>query len=130
MFGPFLPSFSAFAVALIRTVSFLLLASCSATLVAAQESSLETRRVEARAGFSAQSIELEQRLQRLNWEQFKRVVEAVPKLKASVDAYGPLGWEYVRANYATYRWRKNIERLNSSERHRLAELIDRVRAKP
>lgn len=116
--------------ALIRTVSFLLLATCSATLVAAQETSLEAQRGEARAGFSAQSIELEQRLQRLNWEQFKRVVEAVPKLKASVDAYGPLGWEYVRANYATYRWRKNIERLSSSERHRLAELIDRARALP
>ncbi|WP_126445555.1 hypothetical protein [Sulfuricystis multivorans] len=74
------------------------------------------------------SSTLERRLQHLSWVQFRRVVEAVPKLKASVDAYGPLGWEYVRANYSTYRWRKNIDRLDVAERRQLAELIDQASA--
>lgn len=76
------------------------------------------------------SSDLERRLQRLSWAQFKQVVEAIPKLKASVDAYGPLGWQYVQANYSTYRWKKNIDRLDASERQRLAELIDKARAVP
>ncbi|MEW5781603.1 MAG: hypothetical protein ACOY6N_12200 [Pseudomonadota bacterium] len=76
------------------------------------------------------SSTLERRLQHLSWAQFRRVVEAVPKLKASVDAYGPLGWEYVRANYSTYRWKKNIDRLDAAERQQLAELIDKARTAP
>lgn len=76
--------------------------------------------------------ELEKALQSLSWEQFRSVVTAIPKLKADVDAYGPLGWQYVQANYRTYRWRKNIGKLQEPQKKRLAELIGQAResAKP
>ena len=47
----------------------------------------------------------------------------MPKLKADVDAYGPLGWQYVQKNYATYGWKKNIDRLDEAQRKLLADLI-------
>ncbi|HZX33670.1 MAG TPA: hypothetical protein VFF03_20130 [Rhodocyclaceae bacterium] len=71
--------------------------------------------------------QLEKALQSLNWDQFKAVVEAIPKLKADVDAYGPLGWQYVQANYRNYPWRKSIRKLQEPQKKRLAELIGVVR---
>lgn len=71
---------------------------------------------------------LEKALQGLTWAQFKAVVEAIPKLKADVDAYGPLGWQYVQTNYRTYPWRKNLRKLQDDQKKRLAELIDEAKA--
>ena len=69
------------------------------------------------------SSQMEKGLQHLNWKQFRSVIEAVPKLKADVDAYGPLGWQYVQANYTAYGWKKSIDRLDDNQKHQLAELI-------
>jgi hypothetical protein len=94
------------------------------------ESRAAPQRPQAEDVAALDSADLERRLQRLSWTQFKRVVEAIPKLKASVDAYGALGWQYVQANYSTYHWKKNIDRLDAAERQQLAELIDQARAAP
>lgn len=73
------------------------------------------------------SEQLEQGLQSLSWPQFKAVVQAIPKLKADVDAYGPLGWQYVQANYKTYHWRKNINKLHPDQKLHLDNLIREAR---
>jgi hypothetical protein len=72
---------------------------------------------------------LERALQGLNWKQFRTVVEAVPKLKADVDAYGPAGWQYVKGKYKTYGWKKNIDRMDAAEKKKLAALIEAVQAR-
>jgi len=69
------------------------------------------------------SRQLETDLQQLSWQQFKSVVEAVPKLKADVDAYGEFGWQYIQMNYKTYKWKKSIDRLDGEQKHLLTELI-------
>lgn len=69
---------------------------------------------------------LERQLQSLPWEQFRAVVESEPKLKADVDAYGPLGWAYVQKKYRTYPWSRNIERLEPERRQQLATKIRAV----
>jgi hypothetical protein len=74
------------------------------------------------------SAKLEKELQSLNWGQFRSVVEAVPKLKADVDAYGPLGWEYVKMHYTSYGWKKNIDRLDVEQKQHLAALIESAKA--
>lgn len=73
------------------------------------------------------SAQIEKDLQRLPWPRFRSVVESIPRMKADVDAYGPLGWEYVRTHYRTHRWKKNIDRLDAAQRQRLAELIRTAR---
>lgn len=73
------------------------------------------------------SLQLERELQRLNWDQFRTVIRAVPKLKADVDAYGPLGWQYVHENYKTYGWKRNIDKLDDERKRQLAELIQKVK---
>lgn len=70
---------------------------------------------------------LERELQALDWDQFRWVIEAIPKLKAEVDAYGPAGWEYVKGKYKTHEWRKSIAKLDDDEKRRLAGLIDSAR---
>ena len=72
------------------------------------------------------SKRLETDLQQLSWKQFRSVVEAVPKLKADVDAYGEFGWQYVQMNYKTYKWKKNIDKLDDGQKHQLARLIRNV----
>ena len=69
------------------------------------------------------SRQMEKDLQQLPWKQARSIIESVPKLKASVDAYGPLGWQFVEANYQHYRWKKNIDKLDAAKRRDLAELI-------
>ena len=69
------------------------------------------------------SVRMEKDLQSLDWAQFRSVIEAVPKMKADVDAYGAVGWQYVQANYRTYAWRKNIDRLDDERKAQLADLI-------
>lgn len=70
---------------------------------------------------------LERKLQELDWQQFRWVIEAIPKLKAEVEAYGPAGWEYVKGKYRTHEWRKSIAKLDDDEKRRLAGLIDSAR---
>lgn len=70
------------------------------------------------------SKRLERKLQNLNWEQFRSVIEAVPKLKADVDAYGPAGWAFVKGRYKTHGWSRNIDKLDGDERAKLAALIE------
>ncbi len=79
------------------------------------------------SAFALDSRQLEKDLQRLSWKQFRQVVESVPKLKADVEAYGPIGWTYVQQNYQTYGWKKNIDKLNEEQRKQLADLILRAR---
>lgn len=66
---------------------------------------------------------LEHQLQSLPWELFRAVVESEPKLKADVDAYGPLGWAYVQKKYRAHPWSRNLERLEPERRHQLATTI-------
>lgn len=73
------------------------------------------------------SLKLEKELQSLSWPRFRSVVEAVPKLKAEVDRHGQFGWQYVRANYRTHPWKKNIDRLDPDQRRQLAVLIQRAK---
>ena len=74
-------------------------------------------------GNASDSKRLETDLQQLTWKQFKSVVEAVPKLKADVDAYGEFGWQYVQMNYKTYHWKKSIDKLDDDQKHQLTRLI-------
>jgi len=76
------------------------------------------------------SVLIEKSLQRLGWQQFRAVVEAIPKLRADVEAYGPLGWEFLKTRYATHAWRKNIDKLDVVERRRLIGLIEAARKIP
>jgi len=73
------------------------------------------------------SRQLEKELQGLNWSQFKAVIEAIPEIRREVEKYGPLGWEYVKTNYRSHGWKKNIDRLDIGEKQRLAQLIQRAR---
>lgn len=66
---------------------------------------------------------MERDLQRLPWRQFRSVVESIPKLKAGIDVYGPVGWQFVRENYVNYGWKKKIDKLDGNQKSRLAELI-------
>ena len=83
---------------------------------------------EVAAGAIPDTEQLEKGLQSLSWDQFRTVVNAIPKLKADVDAYGPLGWQYVQANYRTYHWRKSINKLQPDQKVQLAGLIREARA--
>ena len=74
------------------------------------------------------NVRLEQELQALSWPQFRAVVQAVPKLKAEVDAYGSFGWQYVQARYQTFRWRKSIAKLKPEQQEELGVLIAQARA--
>lgn len=74
------------------------------------------------------SGQMQRDLQQLDWKQFRSVIESVPKMKADVDAFGPLGWQYVQANYSTYPWKKSIDRLDAAQKKQLAELIQTARS--
>lgn len=105
--------FAALAAALAASV-------CSASTQALDE---KAESPPAATAAASENERLEKGLQSLNWEQFKSVVSAIPKLKKDVDAYGPLGWQFVQANYKTYGWKKNIGKLDEDQKKRLAELI-------
>lgn len=77
----------------------------------------------AETGSVPDSKQLEKELQQLNWKQFRSVIESVPELKSSVEGYGPVGWDIVKANYTTYKWRKLIDKLDPGEKQRLSKLI-------
>jgi hypothetical protein len=69
------------------------------------------------------SKQIESDLQHLSWRQFRSVVESVPPLKTSVEAYGPIGWKFVEANYAHYPWKRTIDKLDETQKRRLVDLI-------
>ena len=81
----------------------------------------------AAANDVASSKQIERALQTLTWTQFKAVVEAVPKIKADVDAYGPMGWDFVRANYRIYGWKKSIDKLDDEQKRDLVDLIEKAK---
>lgn len=109
-----------------RIVGILLLLLCSGASIGAEVRPAKPA-VAATKIVVPDSKLLEQDLQRLNWKQFRWVVESVPKLKAGVDAYGPMGWRYVQSRYATYPWKNSIDRLDAAEKLHLVELIRRAR---
>lgn len=76
------------------------------------------------------SQQMSRDLQSLPWQSFRKVVEAVPKLSAGVNAYGPAGWEFVKANYTRYNWTKQINKLDASQKTQLADLIRKARTGP
>ena len=97
---------------------YLAFALPTAPLAAPQPAALATTSVA-----DPDSRQMEQDLQHLKWERFRFVIESVPELKSGVDRYGPLGWQFLKSRYQTYGWKRNIDRLEPSERHRLAALI-------
>jgi hypothetical protein len=77
---------------------------------------------------AADSKQMEADLQRLPWKQFRSVIEAVPKMRAQVEAYGTIGWQIVQANYTRYHWQKNIDKLDEVQKKQLVELIRAAKA--
>lgn len=77
---------------------------------------------------AADAGKMEKDLQQLPWKRFRSVVEAVPKMKASIEAFGPIGWQFVQANYTTYGWKRNIDKLDDAQKRRLAELIQTAKS--
>ena len=73
------------------------------------------------------SRQMEKDLQRLPWKQLRSIIESVPKLRAGVEAYGPIGWQFVQANYKRYGWKKNIDKLDGTQKAQLAELIQNAK---
>lgn len=73
------------------------------------------------------SKKLEKELQHLPWGDFRSVIESVPKLKSDVEHYGSRGWTYVQANYQSYGWKKNIDKLDLEQKKRLADLIEKAK---
>lgn len=104
-----------------------LLACCSGADCAAEARPTPKSSVAAAQPAIPDSKQLERDLQRLSWKQFRWVVESVPKLKAGVDAYGPMGWKYVQSRYTTYPWKGSIDRLEAADKLQLVELIRRAR---
>lgn len=108
---------------------FFLLALWLGVGCAAENQELRSRAPAAAASRTVlpDSRQLERDLQRLNWKQFRWVIESVPALKSGVEAYGPMGWQYLRTKYPTYPWQKSIDRLDVTERLQLVELIRKAR---
>ena len=70
------------------------------------------------------SKKMQNDLQQMSWPRFRSVIEAVPKLRAGVDAFGPAGWQFVKDNYRHYPWKKSIDRLDPEQKRQLAKLIE------
>ena len=76
------------------------------------------------------SQQMSDALRKLPWASFRAIIEAVPKLSAGVNAYGPAGWEFVHANYKAYNWKKKIDKLDAAQKQQLAELIRKAQGAP
>lgn len=76
------------------------------------------------------SQQMSDALRKLPWTSFRSIIEAVPKLSSGVNAYGPAGWEFVRANYKAYNWKKKIDKLDAAQKQQLADLIRKAQAMP
>ena len=110
---------------------FMLLCLAGSTLPALAQSAADSERAPATAETTgATSQQMSKDLQNLPWKPFKAIIGATPKLAADVDAYGPLGWQFVRENYKTYDWKKKIDKLDAAQKEQLAELIRKARTAP
>lgn len=109
-----------------KVLLVLWLATCLAPVMAGTEMPSSIPTTNARKAVP-DSRQLEKDLQMLNWKQFRTVVEAIPPIKAEVDRYGPLGWQYVQQHYKTYPWRKSIDHLEGWQKVELASLIERAK---
>ena len=108
---------------------FLLLFLSALALPNLAQSSADTASVQAVAEEGdVDSRQMSTDLQRLPWKPFKAIIEAVPKLASDVNAYGPLGWQFVKENYKTYDWKKKIDKLDAVQKKQLAELIKNAKA--
>jgi len=92
-------------------------------LAADLDTNSETSTQAAPAAALPDSKQIEQDLQHLPWPSFKSVIEGIPKLKADVDAYGEFGWNYVKANYTKYGWKKAIDKLDAEQKQHLVDLM-------
>ncbi|MEW6165637.1 MAG: hypothetical protein AB1642_11305 [Pseudomonadota bacterium] len=110
---------------MIRRLAALLLLACWPALALPGEGAAP--RASASQASAPDSARLAKDLQSLDWKQFKSVIEAIPKLKADIDAFGPLGWKFVEKNYPTHDWKRNIDRFDAAEKRQLAELIGAAR---
>jgi len=86
-------------------------------------SSVATTLVTPAKNCAPDSKQIEKDLQHLPWKQFRSIVESIPTLKSGIDAYGPIGWQFVQMNYTTYPWKKNVDKLDDLQKKRLLELI-------
>ena len=110
---------------------FMLLCLAGSTLPALAQSATDSERGSTTAETArATSQQMSKDLQNLPWKPFKAIIGAIPKLAADVDAYGPLGWQFVRENYKTYDWKKKIDKLDAAQKEQLAELIRKARTAP
>ena len=99
------------------------------SLASAEKSAtLPTKVQPAATSVTPTAAQLEKGLQSLSWPQFRAVIQAVPKLKAEVDAYGAFGWQYVQARYQSYRWQKSIDKLDAAQQRELGRLIVQAKA--
>lgn len=73
------------------------------------------------------SRQMERELQGMTWPQFRSVIEAIPEIKAEIEARGSAGWLFVQANYRRHGWKKHIDRLDAGQKRQLAELIARAK---
>lgn len=100
-----------------------LLGNLSASGASDKEVQMEMKTVEQ----TSNSDQMEKELQQLPWQQFRSVIESVPKLKADVDAYGAFGWQFVQGQYRHYPWKNKIDKLDEVQKRKLAELIHLAR---
>lgn len=106
-----------------------LLGMCLTPCVAATERATAKPVPAAQPGKAVpDSRKLEKDLQSLNWTQFKSVIEAIPPIRAEVNKYGPLGWQYVQQHYRTYPWKRPIDRMAGWQKIELARLIENARS--
>lgn len=101
-----------------------------AVLPALAASTVNTPRRPVADTAKTDSQQMSRDLQSLPWKSFRSVVEAVPKLSAAVNAYGPAGWNFVKANYTRYNWTKQINKLDAAQKTQLAELIRKAKTNP
>lgn len=109
-------------------IVLLALAFCGGPVVAAVPAAPQPKAAAPAKAALPDGKQIEKDLQGLPWPQFRQVIEAIPKLKADVDAYGAFGWQYVKSKYQTHGWKKNVDRLDDAERRQLVELIRKAKA--
>ena len=112
----------------ISSLFFLLFLSALALPTQAQSAAdtANSKSVGERDTFDSRQMSMD--LQGLPWKPFKAIIKAVPKLATDVDAYGPLGWQFVKENYKAYDWKKKIDKLDAAQKKQLAELIRTAKA--
>ena len=82
-----------------------------------------------RADSVPDSKKMQNDLQQMSWPRFRSVIEAVPKLRAGVDAFGPAGWQFVKDNYQRYPWKSSIDKLDEAQKRQLAARIQQEKGR-